>query len=60
MNELSLNQMEMVSGGDMNQRNCLITGGVILIGLFGSIVSGPVGLGIASAGILAGTSGNCF
>ena len=60
MKELSIERMEMVSGGDMNQRNCLITGGVIVIGLFVSIVAAPVGIGIASAGLLAGTSGNCF
>jgi hypothetical protein len=60
MRELSIERMEMISGGAMDQRNCLITGGVIVIGFFVALVATPVGIGIASAGILAGTSGNCF
>jgi hypothetical protein len=60
MKELGINQIEMVSGGDMNQRNCLITGGVIVLGLLVSVAVAPVGISFASAGVLVGTTGNCF
>lgn len=59
MKELSIDRMEMVSGG-MDQRNCLITGAVIVLGFLGALVNPPIGIGVASAGVLAGTAGNCF
>jgi len=60
MKELPIEKMEMVSGGDMDQRNCMIAGGVIVIGLFVSIVAPVYGVPLAAGAALAGMSGNCF
>jgi hypothetical protein len=56
MKKLELNQMENLEGGGMNQRNCGITGLVIVGGLF----FGPVGWGISAAAVLTAASGDCF
>ena len=56
MKKLELNQMENLNGEGMNQRNCGITGLVIIAAVF----FGPVGWGISAAAVLTGASGNCF
>lgn len=59
MNNLEMNQMEMLSGG-INQRNCMVLGGFIVIGAITGFASVGWGWGIAAAAALTAASGDCF
>ncbi len=60
MKTLELNQMERVSGGDMDQRNCMAAGAIIVLGVVAACFSFGVGLGIAAGGAGVAANGNCF
>jgi hypothetical protein len=60
MKELSLNQMEMVGAGGMNQRNCMLAGGVMVAGVALGFFSFGYGFALATGALLVAIAGDCF
>jgi len=59
MKKLEIERTELIIGGGMNQRNCMLTGaGILLSGLIGFAAPGAWA---ATAGFIGvGLSGDCF
>lgn len=63
MKKLELNQMEILDGGTVSPRNCLLMGaGVAVLGLAGGIggALGGLFLGGAIGGFFTAASNDCF
>ena len=59
MKTLNLNQMEVIEGGAMTQRNCLLTGAAITVSF--AIGFAVLAAWAATAGFIGvGLSGDCF
>lgn len=60
MKKLNLKQMEMIEGGRMNQRNCLITGLGIMVGVAVGVAGNGGGWAFAAGTFFVAVSGDCF
>lgn len=59
MKKLEVNQMENLEGG-INQRNCMVLGGFIVVGAIAGLATIGWGWGVSAAAALTAASGDCF
>ncbi|MDN3587357.1 hypothetical protein QWY86_11800 [Pedobacter aquatilis] len=60
MKKLKIKQMEILVGGGMNQRNCMIAGATIIIGSGVGLLGFAGGFVLSGGAFLAAMSGDCF
>lgn len=60
MKTLNLKEMEMIKGGGMNQRNCLLTGLGIMGGFAAGVLGKSSGFTFVAGALYVAASGDCF
>lgn len=60
MKKLEIERTELIIGGGMNQRNCMIAGATIIIGAGVGALGFGGGFVFSGAAFLAAVSGDCF